>query len=525
MKFATLLFFPLIACAQIQEISADRIRVQTKFLASDLLEGRGVGTRGGDLATEYIAAQLALAGAKPAAANGSFFQTVPLVGVETKGKETRLSAYGKGKEIDFRWGDEFVGGTHRQQAQSDFEAEAIFVGHGISAPEFNWDDYKDTDVRGKVVVLFTNEPASNDPNFFGGRALTYYGRWTYKYEEATRRGAAACIIVHTVPTAGYGWATVQPSWSKEDPQVRLAPGEKALAFAGWINTASAEKFFAATGHTLDEMLKLAETPGFRPISLNFKFRGRIASTIREISTRNVAAIIPGSDPQHEAETVLYTAHWDHLGIGPAVKGDAIYNGAVDNATGCAIVLEIARAWAALPHRPRRSAMFVFVTAEESGLRGSEFYGTHPLVPADRTAVNLNFDAFEPFGVTKDLILTGAEKTSIWPLVQQVAKRYRYEIKPDPRPEQGSYFRSDHFSLARIGIPAFSVESGNEFWGKPAGFGDKAFEEFNDKHYHQPSDEYHDDWDFSGLQQVARFGLTLGMEIANQEKMPDRLKTN
>lgn len=516
---------PWLAFAQLQEISADRIRTQTRFLSSDLMEGRGVGARGGDLATEYLATQLALAGARPAGDNGSFYQRVPLVGVETKGAEARLAASGHGKELTFRWGDDFVGTSQQQKPLSDFEADVVFVGHGISAPEYNWDDYKGTDVRGKVVVLFTNEPPSTDPAFFGGRALTYFGRWTYKYEEATRRGALACIIVHTTPTAGYGWGTVQPSWSKEDPQVRLAAGEKGLALAAWITNAAGEKLFGAAGHTVDEMLKFAETREFRPMPLGMKIRAHIPVRVRDIDTRNVAGLIPGSDPAHESEIVLFTAHWDHLGIGPAVNGDRIYNGAVDNATGCALVLEMARAWGALPQKPRRSAMFLFVTAEESGLRGSEFYGTHPLVPAAKTAIDLNFDGFEPFGLTKDLVLTGAEKTSAWPLVEQVAKRFRYEIKPDQHPEQGSYFRSDHFSLARVGVPAFSVHSGSEFWGKPADFAEKMFAEFNEKHYHQPSDEFQEGWDFSGLQQIGRFGFTLGMEVANQEKLPERLKTN
>jgi Zn-dependent M28 family amino/carboxypeptidase len=522
MKYCLLLACSAAACfAQLQEISADRIRAQTKFLSSDLLEGRGVGSRGGALATDYIATQLALIGAKPAGDNSSYFQRVPLVGVETKPTAV-LSASGQGKNLTFKWSDEYVGVTQRQQALVDFDAEAVFAGHGIVAPEFNWDDFKGTDVRGKVVVLFTNEPPSEDPKFFGGRALTYYGRWTYKYEEALRRGAAACLIVHTTPTAGYGWEVVNSSWGKEDPQSKLAPGERSLAFAGWLSQEAGQRLFAASGKTLDEMLKLANSREFRPIPLRLRIEGHISSSIRKIESRNVIGLIPGSDAAHRDEAVVFTAHWDHLGIGKPVNGDAIYNGAVDNGTGCAMVLEIARAWAALSHKPRRSAVFAFVTAEEAGLRGSEYYGKHPAIPAAKTALDLNFDAFEPFGLTKDVTVTGAERTSVWPIVQDVAKRFRYEIKPDARPEQGSYFRSDHFSLARVGIPAFSISAGNEFWGKPPGFGDRMFTEFNAKHYHQPSDEYQENWDFSGLEQLARFGFTIGMEVADQEKLPERL---
>jgi Zn-dependent M28 family amino/carboxypeptidase len=368
--------------------------------------------------------------------------------------------------------------------------------------------------------MFTNEPPSEDPKFFGGRALTYYGRWTYKYEEAIRKGAIAALIIHTTPTAGYGWDVVRSSWGAEDPQVKLSVGESALAFAGWLTGQAASGVLAGTGHTVDELLKKADSPDFRPIPLGIRFRGHIATKVRDIQTRNVAGIVPGSDPALKDEAVLFTAHWDHLGIGDPVDGDRIYNGAVDNATGCAVLLEMARAWAALPEKPRRSAIFVSVTAEEGGLRGSEYYGLHPFFPASKTALDLNFDAFEPLGRTKDINVSGAERTTVWPTVQAVAKRFSYEIKPDPRPEQGSYFRSDHFSLARVGIPAFSIEQGNVFWGKPADFGDKAFEEFNSKHYHQPSDEYHAGWDFSGLEQIARFGFTLGLEVANQDKLPD-----
>ncbi len=509
--------------AQVQDILGSRIRAQTKFLSSDLLEGRGVGARGGDLATEYLATQLALVGAKPAGDNGGWFQRVPLAGAETKPEEARLAILGKGSDLNLTWGTDFVGVTQQQRPESDFDAEAIFIGHGISAPEFDWDDFKGVNVTGKVVVLFTNEPPSDNERFFGGKALTYYGRWTYKFEEATRRGALACILVHTTPTASYGWDVVRSSWGKEDAQVRVAAGDKALAFAGWISQAAGEKLFALSGHSVEEMLAMANTRNFRPVPLNVHLRGHVPAKIREIDTRNVVGRIAGSDPEHEDEAVVFSAHWDHLGVGAPVAGDSIYNGAVDNATGCAMVLEMARAWASLPHKPRRSAIFLFVTAEEAGLRGSEFYAMHPVVPAAKTALNLNFDAFEPYGVTKDIGLTGAEKTSIWTTVQDVAKRFQYEIKPDPRPEQGSYFRSDHFSMAKAGIPAFSVHGGNEFWGKPAGFGDKMFAEFNERHYHQPSDEFQDNWDFSGLERIARFGFTLGMEVANQAKLPDRMK--
>ena len=507
-----------VAGAQAGPVEGWRIRAHTRFLASDIMEGRGVGVRGEQLATEYLATQLALSGVKPAGDNGTYFQRVPLVGVETQ-PGAKLSAAAKGRTLAFEWLQDFVGVTHRQEPQTSVDAEAVFAGHGITAPEYGWNDFKDADVRGKAVVLFTNEPQSPDPKLFGGRALTYYGRWTYKYEEARRRGAAAAIIIHTTPTAGYGWEVVRNSWGREDPQVSLAPGAPALAFAGWVTREAGEKLLALSGHTVEGLLKAADARDFRPIPLGVRLRGAIPSKVRRINTRNVAGIVPGSDPQGKDEAVLFSAHWDHLGIGPAVNGDSIYNGAVDNATGCAIVLEIARAWAGLERKPKRSALFLFVTAEEGGLRGSEFYAANPLAPPGRTAVALNFDAFHPLGRTTDVVVSGSERTTFWPMVQDAAKRFEFSIKPDPRPEQGSFYRSDHFSFAKVGIPAFSLRLGNDFAGKPPGYGAEVFKEFNARHYHQPSDEFRDDWDFSGLEHIARFGMLLGRMAATADTLP------
>lgn len=503
--------------AQVDEITGQRIRAHTKFLSSDLLEGRGVGTRGGDLATEYIAAQFLAFGLKPGGDNGTYFQRVPLVGAEPQPTST-LSATVKGQNVPFKWHEEFTGLSNEQKDLSTFSADAVFVGHGITAPEFNWDDYKGADVNGKVVVLFTNEPPSTDPKFFGGKALTYYGRWTYKYEEALRKGAVACLIIHTTPTAGYGWQVVQ-GFGREDAQVELDRGQKALAFAGWLNKRAAEQVAASIGKTVDGLLQMADTPGFQAVPLPVKFSGSIPMKVRKMDTRNVVGWIEGSDPKGKSEAVIYSAHWDHLGIGPAVNGDTIYNGAVDNATGCAMLIEMARAWATLPRKPRRSVVFTLVTAEESGLRGADYYAKKPLFPLGKTAVNLNFDAFYPFGRTKDMGINGAERTTLWPVVQEIAKRYNLAIEPDPRPEQGHYYRSDHFSFAKAGIPAFSVHAGNQFIGKPDDFGDKVFVEYNAKNYHQPSDQYSDDWDFGSMEQMARFGYTLGLTIANQTVMP------
>ena len=335
------------AFGQGSDISSARIRPHVKFLASDLLEGRGVGTRGGELATNYIAAQFEAAGLKPAGDKGTYFQQVSLVGVDPQVTST-LSASKDGSTVNFKWLENFVGNSQQQKIASPFNAEAVFVGHGISAPEFGWSDYDGMDVKGKVVVLFTNEPPSTDEKFFDGRALTYYGRWTYKYEEATRRGAVACIILHTTGTAGYGWPVVRGSWGKEDPQVKLNPGEQALAFAGWLTEDSSNQFVGMAGRTVAQLLEAANTKGFKAFPLGITVAGNIAAKVRAIETANVAGIVQGSDDGLAKEAIIISAHWDHLGISVPVNGDAIYNGAVDNATGCAMLIEMARAWASSP---------------------------------------------------------------------------------------------------------------------------------------------------------------------------------
>ena len=507
--------------AQEGSISASRIREDVRFLSSDALEGRGVGQRGGDLATEYLAGQFAQAGAQPVWPQGSYYQEVPLVGVETQGDAgTQLSAQAHGKRIEFAWLEDFVGVGAEQRPDTRFEGDAVFVGHGIRAPEWSWDDFKGLDLTGKVLVLFTNEPPSDDPKFFDGRALTYYGRWVYKYEEGLRRGARAVLILHTDQTAGYGWDVVRSSWGRETPFLKLAAGEPALALEGWLSRAAAEKLLGLAGQTVDGMLAAADRPDFKPVPLGIRIEGRIHSKVREIRTRNVAAMVPGIDPNLKSEFVVYSAHWDHLGIAAPVNGDSIYNGAIDNATGCGILLELARAWAALPHKPRRSALFLSVTAEEGVMKGSEYYAAHPLVPAEKTAIDLNYDAVYPWGRAREIVISGAERTTALAEALAIARRMNLAVKPDAHPEQGHYFRSDHFSFARAGIPAFSIGVGTGFYGEPAGYGERLFQEYNTLHYHQPSDEFHDDWDFTALAQAADYGFLLGATVANQEKLPD-----
>jgi Zn-dependent M28 family amino/carboxypeptidase len=508
---------PLLIHAQDLGISGEKIRANVKYLSSDSLEGRGVGTRGGRLATDYIASQLQAEGVNPGGENGTYFQRVPLVGVTTLRTATLTLTDKHGRSV-LHYGRDFVGASQAQTPHGNFSTEAVFVGHGIVAPEYGWDDYKGVNVKGKVVVFFTNEPPSTDPQFFSGRALTYYGRWTYKFEEATRRGAAAALIIHTTPTAGYGWGVVRNSGSGEHSQEKLEPGQRGLLFAGWVTQSAGAKLIASTGKTIDELLALANQKSFHPIPLGH-MNGRIPMKLRQIESRNVIGRVEGADPSLATQAVIFSAHWDHFGVGVSVNGDRIYNGAVDNATGCGMVLDIARVWAALPKKPKRSALFLFVTAEESGLLGSDYNGKHPVVPAGNTALDINFDAFFPFGKTRDVSVTGAERTTLWPMIQRDARAMNLEIKPDSEPGQGLYYRSDHFSLARVGIPAFSISAGSQYLGKPANFGSTAFEQYNNEHYHQPSDEYRDDWDFGSMVQMAGFGLRLGMDTANTPTLP------
>lgn len=496
-------------------ISADRIKADVAYLSSDRLEGRGPGTRGEDIATEFIASEFKKAGLKPLGPGGSYFQPVPLVRVATSLKSTLRASKGN-TALDFKPDEDFSGTSRTQTELEEFDAEAVFVGHGITAPEFNWDDYKGVDVKGKVVVLFTNEPPSDDPKFFGGKALTYYGRWTFKFEEAARRGARACFIIHTNETAGYPYSVVRPL---EGAQLKRDPNQPALAFAGWLSRKSGERLLGLTGRTVTAALKEADTRGFKAYSLGVTLKGRIPTRVEKLVSNNVVGMVEGSDPVLKSEAVVFTAHWDHLGVGRGVAGDTIYNGAADNATGTALLLEIARSWAAENPKPKRSAVFLSVTAEEKGLLGSKYYTQQPLIPLGKTALDLNFDMILPLGVPGSVTVNGAERTTAWPVVRAVAAKHRLEIEPDQRAHVGSYYRSDHFSLARAGVPAFSITAGAKIRGRSADFARKAYQEFNDKAYHSPQDEMRPEWDFSGFVVLARFAIDVAREVANADRLP------
>jgi Zn-dependent M28 family amino/carboxypeptidase len=494
------------------ELDQEKIRAHVKFLASDLLEGRGTGQRGGEVAAEYIATQFALYGLKPLGENGTYFQSVPMVSVETLPGTSFKFEEQSGKSFTATNLTEFVTSNESQAESAEMDAPIVFVGYGIRAPEYGWDDYKNVDLHGKVALLFVNEPGSADPDFFKGQALTYYGRWTYKYEETARRGAAATLIIHRTDLASYGWEVVQNTWGKKRSYLKRDETPK-LQAASWISLGTAQKLVGLAGFDLDKMFQSAQTKDFKPLELPIRLKAHLASQLRPFVSRNVLARLPGSEAARSQEAILYTAHYDHLGIDPGLKGDQIYNGAVDNASGCAILLELARVWAGVRKSPPRSVLFAAVTAEEQGLLGSEYLGKHSPIPVGKISLDLNFDGLAAIGTPEEVEVSGAERTTFYPTVEATAHDFRLALRPDPMPQAGLYYRSDHFSLARLGVPAFSINQGLKFAGHPAEWGEERIKDYTAHHYHQPSDEYREEADFSGIALIGKFGFQLGLRAA------------
>jgi Zn-dependent M28 family amino/carboxypeptidase len=506
-------------------ISTHALAAHDRFLASDLLEGRGPGTRGDDIAMEYIATQFASYGLKPAGDGNSYIQKVPLIGITMDPERTSVSFTKAGAPAigPLKYLDDFVATDQSQSEQSQLDSDVVFVGHGVVAPEYKWDDYKGLDTKGKTLVMLVDDPPANaqEPDLFKGKARTYYGRWTYKYEMGTRLGARGVILVHTNEAAGYPWSVVSNSWGTETSFIGLKPGEPALHFASWVTQQTAANLFKAAGYDLNQLTKAAASRDFKPVPLGYKLSGTIASKLRKFDTGNVIAKLEGSDPKLRDQAIIYTAHHDHFGIGkPDEHGDKIYNGALDNASGCAVLLEMARAWAQTTPKPKRSVYFAAVAAEEQGLLGSAYLGQHPPIPAGRIALNLNYDMLYEYGRVKDVTMNGIERTTFYPTAQRVTKALGLAITPDPEPEQGHYYRSDHFSFGKVGIPAVSVDPGLDVVGKPAGWGKKMAEEYREHHYHEPSDNFDPSWDWSEAQQMAQLGFWLGWDAANAAEMPN-----
>jgi Zn-dependent M28 family amino/carboxypeptidase len=509
---------PAAAQQAAQKIDPERIRASVKYLADDKLEGRGPGTEGDRMAAKYLADQFASYGVTPAGDNGSWYQKVPLYAVRTVPDQTTFqlvptSGSGSGEPLTLKYGADFVTNNQTGAAVADIDAPIVFVGYGIHAPEYNWDDYKGVDVRGKVVLVIVNEPPSEDLGFFKGKALTYYGRWTYKFEEAGRQGAIGALIIHRDDLASYPWQVVRSSWSGEKSYLVGDPDAK-LEAAAWIQHDIAGKIAVSAGYDIDDVI---EESGKHSVSREtaWRLKAHIVSEKRSFDSENVVGMVAakGAGPE---QSVLYTAHFDHLGMDKNATGDKIYNGAADNATGCGILLELARAYADAakagappPHR----VYFAAVTAEEQGLLGSQYLGMHPPVPQKDLTLDLNYDMLLPIGVPTSTEISGAERTTFYPTVESAAKDFDLTIQPDQFPAAGHYYRSDHFSLARYGIPAFSVGQGTLFAGHDANWGEQQMKQFTAERYHQPSDEYKPEMDFRGDARMAQFGFDLGWQAS------------
>jgi Zn-dependent M28 family amino/carboxypeptidase len=499
------------------------LKSTVKFLSDDGFEGRAPGSRGGELAAKYIAMELQRLGIQPGN-NGSYFQPVSLVGVKAD-PNTKLKISSGSSSASYNFADEFVAFTGAQTEDVNLDAEMVFVGYGIDAPEQKWNDYKGNreDYRGKVLVMMVNDPPATEkePNLFGGRALTYYGRWTYKFEQAARLGAAGVILIHTTESAGYGWNVVRTSNGSWRFDIARTPEDKTpyLQMRAWMTNETAKRIFNQAGKDLDKLREEAKSRDFEPVKLGLRANIEIKSQLKRVDSNNVVGLIEGSDVALKNEYVVYSAHWDHLGVGePNAKGDTIYNGALDNATGVTSLLGIAEAISKLPQKPKRSSVFLFTTAEEQGLLGAEWYAKHPIFPVDKTSANINLDSVNILGRVGSFSALGVERSSLNEIVQKVAKERNLKLVPDAKPEQGLFFRSDHFPFAKVGVPSLNMEAGDDFVGKPEGWGRQQFEAYNSANYHQPSDEFNDAWDFSGLVQLAEISMAIGIEAANATKL-------
>ncbi len=503
----------------LRAIDPEHIRAHVRLLASDLLEGRGPGQRGGKLAAEYVATQFALYGLKPGGDNGSYLQTVPMVNIRTLPQTTFTITARDGEKQTLQGGEDYIVTNQTLMPQADIEAPIVFVGYGINAPEYNWNDYAGADVKGKVVLMFVNEPPSPLPatedSFFKGKALTYDGRWTYKYEEAARQGAVGAILIHQTQMASYPWTVLGREWGAEQAYLRN-DGKPKLQAASWITFDVARKLFASSALDVEKVMEQMRQRGFRAIPLGATVTAHLFSSVRQFEGQNVVARLQGRNPAQAHEAVLYTAHHDHLGIVPGKTGNDIFHGAIDNATGVAMLLELACVFAEAPP-PARTVLFASVDAEEQGLLGSQYLGEHSAIPARDIMLDVNFEGLfiMPVGVPEELQVSGAERTTFYPQVEQVAHAFGMSIKPDPFPEAGYYYRSDHFSLARVGVPAFSIGAGNKFVGHDEAWGEEQAKDYVAHRYHQPSDEYRPDMDFRANARIAQVAFALGSRAAQQ----------
>ena len=519
---------PQLPVASMPKVDQQKILEHIKVLSSDEYEGRAPGTKGGELTVKYIQDQFKQLNLKPGNPDGTYLQKVPLVGITgTEAKPLTLTK--GGKKQTFKWSDDVVAWTkHVTEGATVDNSDVIFAGYGVEAPEFNWNDFKDVDVKGKTILVLVNDPAvpdpadptKLDPKTFKGDAMTYYGRWTYKFEEGARKGAAAIFVIHETGPAGYPFSVVQGNLREKFDLVTPDKNMSRANIEGWITLDTARKILALGGQDFDALKKQARTREFKPIALGLKASIAVKNTLRTIDSQNVVAKLDGSDAQLRDEYVIYSAHWDHLGIGAPVNGDKIYNGALDNASGVATVLEIARAFTQIQPQPKRSILFLMVTAEEQGLLGSQYYATTPLYPLNRTVANINIDGVNQWGRTKDFTVIGMGASDLDDYLKAAAAEQGRVLRPDPEPEKGFYYRSDHFNFAKQGVPALDPDAGMDFVGKDPSYGKTKRDEYTEKDYHAPSDEVKPDWDLSGAADDAELLLAVGYRVANAATMPD-----
>jgi Zn-dependent M28 family amino/carboxypeptidase len=508
-------------------IDGTAVLEHTKILASDEYEGRAPGTHGEDLTVAYISEQFEKAGLKPGNPDGTFVQRVPMVGITTDQKAV-LTFRRNAVSQKLAWRDDFVAWTKRvADTVSLKDSDVVFVGYGVQAPEFGWDDYKGADVKGKTMVVLVGDPpvpdpadpSTLDPKTFGGQAMTYYGRWTYKYEMGQKMGAAAVLIVHETEPAGYPFAVVQGKTAEQFSLVAADKNMSRAAVEGWISLEQAKKLFALAGKDFDAAKKAAATRAFKPAALGVAASVTLKNTIRTIDSRNVVGKIAGSDPALKNEYVIYTSHWDHFGIGVPINGDRIYHGAVDNASGIAGMIELGRSFAKMPVAPRRTILMLAVTGEEQGLLGSGYYAANPLYPLQKTVGVVNMDALNVYGTTKDITITGLGNSDLDDYAAAVAREQGREIRPDPEPDKGGFYRSDHFPFAQQGVPALASGGGIDYVGKPEGWGKAHGDAYLANDYHKPSDRVKPDWEMSGAVQDLQYYWMVGYRLAQADKFP------
>ncbi len=501
-------------------ISADSVRERMRTLASDAFMGRGPGHPGGDLASQYIADRFRDYRLEPV--EGSYFQPVPMIGYAPRAEDVRLSIAGPGGEVHAGYLDDFVLIPGDPQAASvSGSGELVFVGYGIDAPEEGWNDFAGTDVSGKFILILVSDPPApaDEPDLFDGRAMTYYGRWTYKWEEAARQGALGALIVHETGPAGYPWSVVRGGRAGE--QFSLPPDPKApkpARMLGWVTREAASRMLALAGLDYTELKAEAGRRGFAPVPTGLRVSGSVDSDVRQLQTRNVVGLVRGSERPDEVITL--TSHYDHFGVGEAIQGDSIYNGAYDNASGTALLLELARVMAAYPDRPARSILFIATAAEEQGLLGAQWYVQSPLMPLARTVAEINIDGANLWGETDDVTVQGEERSELGALVHARAEQLGLEIMPDAEPEKGFFFRSDHFPFARAGIPSLYVEHGRRYRGRPADYGQRIQEAYTAERYHSPQDEFSDSFTFAGAVQQGTMVFLVSLDIAMSDAWPE-----